>query len=912
MVSMEDYDIIGVTESWIDTSNRDFLAEYSIQGYTLFSCEREHREGGGVLIYVKTNLHPFAKPVKKMNNIDVTFIQLNTKVRKLVIGVIYRPPRQIRETDDKLYEQIAEICSENDTLIVGDFNLAINRWGDPLNSHSGHDLYNNLLESSLHQLVAHPTRGDNILDLIFTTNENIITNVEVGSEFSNSDHRVITFGIKTTKSLLNESKEKVPDYRRANFVKLKKILAESDWSQLSGPVCINEAWKAFRYKLDLAVNSSVPMRNRRAIVNNKPKWWTPEVKTCLIAKKRAYHKYKVTQNERDKAEHDKLRRSAKKCIRESKKNYELHVANQIKSNPKEFYNYVRSKKVLASTIGPLALPDGEYTDNETKMACELNDYFASVFTKESVSEIQPIVQNYSNNKFLSRSDIKEKEILLAINKIKISKTPGPDKISPRILKEAKNELVKPLSILFNKSLTTHKVPDDWKLANVTPIFKKGDKSQPKNYRPISLTSVVGKLMETVLRDKIVTFLENNNLIKDSQHGFRNKRSCLTNLLDFFHDVYNLYDNTRAVDIIYLDFQKAFDKVPHKRLINKVKAYGLNGDIAAWIEDWLSNRKQRVVINGKSSDWINVNSGVPQGSVLGPILFIIYINDIDEGIKCKISKFADDTKIANKVDSENERQLLQSDLNTLIEWSNKWQMKFNIDKCHVLHIGNQNPKATFSINNIPMTSVDKEKDLGIIVSTDLKPSKHCTEVVKIANKLVGFIGRSFTFKSEKIILTLYNSLVRPHLEYNVPFWSPYYKKDIEKLEKIQRRLTKLIPRLRNKSYDERLKELNLFTLEKRRIRGDLITLFKIFNGFTNLNIEKYLTVDRSHVTRNNGFKIVGNRFRTNEAKHFFFNRIVNIWNGLPANVVQSGTIETFKVRLDKYFESNPRLSLFTPE
>ena len=210
------------------------------------------------------------------------------------------------------------------------------------------------------------------------------------------------------------------------------------------------------------------------------------------------------------------------------------------------------------------------------------------------------------------------------------------------------------------------------------------------------------------------------------------------------------------------------------------------------------------------------------------------------------------------------------------------------------------------------SVHREKDLGVVISDDLKQSNQCTEVVKTANKLVGFIGRSFSFKTEKIILTLYNSLVRPHLEYNVQFWSPYYKKDIEKLERIQRRLTKMVPRLRNKPYEERLKELNLFTLSKRRLRGDLITLFKMFKGFMNMNPDNFITLDRSNFTRNNGFKIIGKRFKTNEAKHFFFNRVINIWNGLPSNVVDSGTIEIFKNRLDKYFETNPRLSLFITE
>ena len=452
---------------------------------------------------------------------------------------------------------------------------------------------------------------------------------------------------------------------------------------------------------------------------------------------------------------------------------------------------------------------------------------------------------------------------------------------------------------------------DWKLANVTPLFKKGDKSNPGNYRQISLTSVVCKLMESILRDKIVEFLEKNNIIKDSQHGFRNKRSCLTNLLDFLHDIYEMYEEGRAVDIIYLDFQKAFDKVPHQRLLNKVETHGIVGDIHRWISDWLSDRKQRVVLNGKCSDWRSVSSGVPQGSVLGPVLFLIYINDLDDNVKCKISKFADDTKIANKVTCVTQQQELQFDLNTLCEWAVDSQMFFNVDKCKVLHVGNSNVHANYTMNGVHLASVEQEKDLGVVFSNDLKPSKQCSEVVKTANKLIGFIGRAFEFRTEEIILNLYNALVRPHLEYCVQCRSPYYKKDIEKLERVQRRVTKLIPRLRNKSYEERLSELNLFSLSKRRLRGDLIEVFKIVKGIENMNVEKYFTIDTSNTTRNNGCKIIGKRFQTNEAKYFFFNRIVNIWNGLPSNVIDCSTVETFKKRLDVYLAANPRLELFAP-
>ena len=254
----------------------------------------------------------------------------------------------------------------------------------------------------------------------------------------------------------------------------------------------------------------------------------------------------------------------------------------------------------------------------------------------------------------------------------------------------------------------------------------------------------------------------------------------------------------------------------------------------------------MVLNGVLSSWLNVKSGVPQGSVLGPVLFLIYVNDIDDGLTCKISKFADDTKIASKITTTLDKETLQSDLDRLACWASKWQMKFNVDKCKVLHIGSNNNRVQYLMNGQQLNAVNKEKDLGIIISSDLKPSQHCSEVAKTANKLVGFIGRAFENKSEKVILKLYNSLVRPHLEYCVQFWSPYYRKDIEKLERVQRKITKMIPRLRNISYEERLKELNLFSLSKRRMRGDLIEVFKIFKGFDNISAEDYLTVDRSNI------------------------------------------------------------------
>ncbi|MCP3679704.1 MAG: reverse transcriptase family protein, partial [Gammaproteobacteria bacterium] len=564
------------------------------------------------------------------------------------------------------------------------------------------------------------------MDLVLATSDSLVNNVQVGDVFSTSDHRIVTFSVNFAGTTINSSYEKVPDYKRADFRRLKRIITSNDWELIMQSTNAQDAWTLFKEYVNRAVSTCVPFRNRRPTKSSKPKWWNSEIKRCLLAKKQAHQKYRATNNEENRIVYCNLRRDVKRLIKQSKKNLETHVAALSKCNPKEFFNYIRNKKVLKTSIGPLATLDGSLTNDDNQIADILNSYFVSVFTTENSNFLPSSTMRVNNEKALSDIVISESDVLNAINKLKINKTPGPDRISPRVLKQIKCEISRPLAQIFNTSLRTGTVPKDWKIANVTPIFKKGNKSHPGNYRPISLTSVVCKLLETIIRDKIVKHLEENELIRDSQHGFRNNRSCLTNLLDFFHDIINMFDETKAVDIVYLDFQKAFDKVPHKRLIDKLGAYGIRGNVCKWIENWLTERKQRVVINGKESGWMNVTSGVPQGSVLGPVLFLIYIDDIDEGLSCKISKFADDTKIGNRVDTPNYRLRIQRDLEKVYERSQKWQMSFNIDKCKVLNVGSNNINSRYNMNSTVLDNVTKEKDLGVTISDDLKPSHQCTQ------------------------------------------------------------------------------------------------------------------------------------------------------------------------------------------
>ena len=467
----------------------------------------------------------------------------------------------------------------------------------------------------------------------------------------------------------------------------------------------------------------------------------------------------------------------------------------------------------------------------------------------------------------------------------------------------------PLSLLFNKSIKSGKVPADWRKANVIPVFKNGSKKEPINYGPISLTSVVVKIMERIIKEKTLTHLISNKLIAPSQHGFMPRKSITTNLVTFMNYITEHLDKGDPVEVIYLDFAKAFDKVPHKRLIQKLKCYRLSPEIIRWIESWLNNRMQRVVVNGEKSKWLEVVSSVVQGSVLGPLLFTIFINDIDICIKPYegfMSKFADDSKVAKVVNNPQTIKEMQEIIKNLEKWCSDWGMQFNAEKCGIMHFGHKNTGAQYSMADKPLATLFSQKDLGIIINNNGTPSENCASAAKKANQVLGQIRRSFTCFTKEIQLQLYKVFVRPHLEYAVPAWCPWQRKDIDLLEKIQHRATRRISDI-NGSYQERLRKLNLTTLEERRRRGDAIEVYKCLRGCWGINKNELFTLSHSSnpITRQQQsvMPLTVPRTRLDLRENFFCVRGAKLWNTLPSLVRDSNSVNSFKNAYDKFMKDS---------
>jgi hypothetical protein len=482
-------------------------------------------------------------------------------------------------------------------------------------------------------------------------------------------------------------------------------------------------------------------------------------------KHRLWTRYIETRDPEVEKKYKKIRNDVRQKSIDKTREEQKAVANECRLNPKKFWAFVKSRSGTSNAMGDIVVMETNgkkvvITDDEQKSNV-FAEYFSSVFSHEPDSVFEEIPMAKLDHE-MPVLVITDDVVLFKLSKLKTDKSPGPDLLHPRILQESKSELNKSMANLFRLSLKEGKLPEDWQKSTVTAVFKKGNKSSVSNYRPISLTSIPCKIMESIIRDHIVEHFNRNKLFSNKQFGFIKGRSTVLQMLNVLDKWTVALEEGGCIDAIYTDFEKAFDKVPHKRLLSKLKAYGISEDIVNWIEQFLCFRSHRVKVNGKYSLWHKVLSGIPQGSILGPLLFVIYINDLVElcDDHASIFLFADDAKIFRHIRSNIDQLELQKACNILSTWSEKWLLPLNVSKCILLRIGRNTQdyeyeyRVTSGNTNATLQRVDSIKDLGIVVDENLNFKEHINIKINKAFAMLGIIKRNFKHMESNTLIKLY--------------------------------------------------------------------------------------------------------------------------------------------------------------
>jgi hypothetical protein len=714
--------------------------------------------------------------------------------------------------------------------------------------------------------------------------------------FSISTFRTFQFTNSSIQNDLNISL----DFTKANFSAIKSDLRLVDWHSVLNMNDINKMWNTFCHILHNIFAKHCPPRKSSLPTKNKnlPAY----IMSLIRAKRRAWRYYRQHKSDTSLATFRSFAQITRKTIRSFYKKREQDILQS--RNTRHFYSYVNQRLYpppATPQLRDLNNPNALLVDH-SQVANAFNTYFGSVFSQDDLSQ-SPAITLPKHNQMpdVVFDSTKIRNILKTIK----SSSSGPDNLHSTALKNLCDELAPPLSLIFTKSYQLSVLPSSWLTSLVSPIYKgSGSRTSADNYRPVSLTSLVCKTMETIIKDCMLTHLMSQSLITPYQHGFLPKRSTLSALVSTYFNWISSYAESKHTHCIYFDLSKAFDSVCHRKLIHKLSYYSLHPLCLNWIKAFLSGRTQKVKIKQATSFPSVCTSGVPQGSVLSSILFLLYMNDLPQIIKhSNICLFADDVKLYTSVNSLQDKQNLQIDINSLAEWCKTWNLKLNLKKCAALNIG---PLAhnwincSYFLDNAMIPTNQSYKDLGILTPDDLHFKNHCYHLVNIAHARANLIIRAFSFSNIQTLCKLYCVYVRPLLEYCSPIWSPYTLELIDLLENVQRTFTRRLPGLVNLNYSERLVYLNLPLLELRRLRADCNLMYNImhnkFYTMQNLFNLRSDAVSTNVITRGHNLRVFAQYSNCNIVKYSFFHRITNVWNALPNSVVNAPNIKLFNEHL----------------
>ena len=909
ILKTNEYKLIFVTETWLQSTDLSSTI-IDTQNFNIIRNDRKSHGGGVAAICSATTAKKivthYIDPKDTIGFELISFDLYISSRKHLCFICVYLPPHSSADVDTtkRMIKILKRFVAKKDVYIIGDFNFGKYNWDSSTLPTGNKPLKHFLLflqEHKLSQIVTSPTRGSNILDLIIVKNLETVFNTEVQEPFTeSSDHNKLVLSLNT-KIRKEEPRSRIRkrNFYRADFSKINQFLSTVNWeSLLTSSDSIENMYKSFLDIIHRSIDLYVPLYR----TSSKPT--LPKRIRNLLKEKQALYKKSKFNNKFKKAytDHAKLYKAA---IKDHRKQAEERVITS--RNKKVLFSHMKRQLRTTHHMPPLMEPSGNISLDSLGKANLLNGTFAKVFLKEDTTSSSLHIPIHAENTHIPPNiftRITHADIMDAILKMKTSVSRTPDSIPSLYIKKTSQQLLIPLFILFNHSVRTSQIPSLWKRAIIVPIFKKGKSSDPNNYRPISLTCVLCRILERIIHKYMLEHLMKNKLISPSQHGFVSKRSTQTQQLKFLDTLTRMHDDKIQTDIIYLDFSKSFDTVSHSKLLKVLSHVKLNKRIVSWIQNYLSSRTQTTLVDDRFSDMLPITSGVPQGSVLGPLLFVLYIDDLIRliDINCKdtmVLAYADDIKLVS-----NNSQDLQLALDLVDSWVSTWQLRLNANKSEHLTIKEKSP-IILTINNQPIPKVNNVRDLGIKISSNLEWKPYIDQLRAKANTLGYSILRTFSSNNCWLLLNLYKIYVRPLVEYNTCSWSPSAKGEIKAIESVQRKFTRRLcqkTNIRFTSYEDRLHKLNLESLQVRRIKNDLIFLFKILNNYVDINFSDLFqnAERRTHNLRRPSHYISRQKLAHYEIRNNFFSyRVIKYWNSLPENLVASETLESFKYKMKKY-------------
>ena len=787
--SLHNYDLISICETSLTDPMVPNVPE--LDGYTFEPANHPNNvTHGGVGLFYKNSLPIVIR--QDLSFSESIVVELKFGRKKIFFTVLYRSPSfshnspEFQDFIDNFKNLHSKINAENPfaMFFTGDFNGHSQIWWPDGNTNPEgrefEDLFNSL---NLSQVISEPTNFTpgclpSCIDLIVTDQPNLI--LDSGTRASldpKCHHQIIYCKVNFKIPPPPPSERKTWHYHRANSDLIQRSLKNFPWAQhFSLNHDVNWQVKSFTEIFLNIMSNFIPNEVKR-LVHRDPPWIDKHLKTMLNRKNRLYknykkHGYKIE----DKIRLDAFREECKEAVENKKVIYLTNLGNKLNdpsTSCKSYWKIINRvmNKCRAPRIPPILFNNLFVLDCKEK-AKLFNDFFSKQCKLISNSSTLPSFYYHTNKRF-NFIHIQNEEILSLIRNINPNKTSGSDGISGPMLQLCDDSIVLPLKIIFDNILKTSVYPDLWKLANVTPIYKKNDKQLIKNYRPISLLPICGKMFEKIIFNNLYNYFNANNLITKNQSGFRPGDSTTNQLLYLVNEIHEAFEDPTSLEVraVFLDISKAFDKVWHDGLIFKLRQNGVNGRLLKLFESYLRNRQQRVVINGSYSEYVHIESGVPQGSVLGPLLFLIYINDLEKNIKSNIKFFADDTMLFSIVeDPAVSATELNHDLDIICQWAHQWKMEFNPDitkqateivfSCK--RIKPNHPQLTFNGNAV--VKVKDQKHLGLTLAPNLSFSKHIHEKLNKAKKIIGIIRHISKYLPLKTLDQMYKALVRSHLDY----------------------------------------------------------------------------------------------------------------------------------------------------